>query len=71
MKFSFNYHQQKFINAFRKSRLNIYLNKKLSKQINFQKSFKFFLVRLNTSYRCDYFLNSRFSRKFSVTVDMV
>ena len=49
-----------------KSRSNIYLNKKLVKKRNFQKSFKLFFSETKHFIYVQLFLNSRFSRKLSL-----
>ena len=74
MKFSLNYHQQNFINAFLKKMTVKYLFELYFKKLltrNFQKSFKMFFSTYKYFMRLQLFLNYRFLRKFSVTVDMV
>ena len=73
IKLSLNCHQQNFINAFFKKmtvKYNIYLNKKLLKNRNFQ-SFNLFLSKTKYFIYVQLFLNSRFLGKFNVTVHMV
>ena len=55
----------------RKCRSNIYLNKKLLIKKSFQKSFELFFSETKYLIYVQLFLNSRFSRKCNLTVDMV
>ena len=70
MKFSLNYEKNFIYAFFKKKRSNIYLNKKLKKR-NIQKSFKLFFSKTKYFVYVRLFFNARFSRKFSVTIDMV
>ena len=60
-----------FMQFLRKLRSNIYLNKKLLRKRNFQKSFKLFFSEIKYFVYVQLFSNSRFSQKLSVTVNMV
>ena len=67
--FASSLHDQHFIYAFLKKMSNIYLNTKTMKN-KIQKSFQFFFSKTKYFIYVQSFLNTMFSRKFSVTVDM-